>query len=372
LPSGKLVFKGYNSTYGYEPWVSDGTEAGTLPIDLYSNSGGKSGSSSPYSFIEFQGEVVFSAYVYGWVKGSETISVGQELVFTNGTVAGTHVLDVYPGMNSSNPGIIGEANGLLYFTATTANGNGIYSTNGTTFTKLATVNDSATRLAWNANKAFFSVSDTTNGAELWVADFTANTFTLVKDILAGSGSGLSGDVGAVMVGDKLVFKAYTSATQQNLFVSNGTSAGTVQIGSSLGAYAALGDVLVFADGNSISAANVSGSTPVKVELVNASSAVLKMQSDSDQAFFSLANGDLYSSSGTLITTKKLASSVKNFKVVADNALYLVVANSQSTTGYDLWYSDGTISGTRYIEDVPSDFYPQLDSAVAILTVGVNV
>ena len=370
LTSGKLVFRGYNSTIGYEPWVSDGTEAGTFPIDLYFSSNYTT-SSYPSSFTEFQGEVVFSAYVYGWVKGSETINVGQELVFTNGTVAGTHVLDVYPGANSSNPGIIGEANGLLYFTATTANGNGIYSTNGTTFTKLATVNDSATRLAWNASKAFFSVSDATNGAELWVADFTANTFTLVKDILAGSGSGLSGDVGAFMVNGKLVFKAYTSATQQNLFVSNGTSAGTVQIGSSLGAYAALGDVLVFADGNSISAANVSGSTPVKVELVNASSAVLKMQSDSDQAFFSLANGDLYATKGTTATTVKLASLVKNFKMVAENALYFVVTNTQSTTGYDLWYSDGTSAGTRYIEEVPSAIYSALDTAVAIRTPGTD-
>jgi uncharacterized repeat protein (TIGR02059 family) len=370
LTSGKLVFRGYNSTNGYEPWVSDGTESGTFIIDLYSGSS-FTPSSNPYSFTEFQGEVVFSAFVYNWVKGSETISVGQELVFTNGTVAGTHVLDVYPGTNSSSPEIIGEANGLLYFTATTANGNGIYSTNGTTFTKLATVNDSATRLAWNASKAFFSVSDSANGSELWVADFTANTFTLVKDILSGSGSGLSGDVGAFMVNGKLVFKAYTSATQQNLFVSNGTSAGTVQIGSTLGAYAALGEILVFADGNSISAANLSGSTPVKVELVNASSAVIKMQSDTDQAFFNLANGDLYATKGTTATTAKLASSVKNFKVVADNALYFVVTNTQSTTGYDLWYSDGTSAGTRYIEEVPSTILSTLDTAVAIRTPGTD-
>jgi uncharacterized repeat protein (TIGR02059 family) len=371
LPSGKLVFRGYNSTTGHEPWISDGTESGTIQIDLSSNSGSNIASSYPYSFNEFQGEVVFSAYVNGWVKGSETISIGQELVFTNGTLAGTHVLDVYPGINSSNPEIIGEANGLLYFTATTANGNGIYSTNGTTFTKLAAVNNSATRLAWNASKAFFSVSDATNGAELWVADFTANTFTLVKDILAGSGSGLSGDVGAFMVNGKLVFKAYTSATQQNLFVSNGTSAGIVQIGSSLGAYVALGDILVFADGNSIIAANVSGSTPVKVELVNASSAVVKMQSDIDQAFFSLANGDLYATKGTIATTVKLASSVKNFKVVADNALYFVVTNTQSATGYDLWYSDGTSAGTRAIEEVPSTILSTLDTAVAIRTLGTE-
>jgi ELWxxDGT repeat protein len=282
------------------------------------------------------------------------------------------VIDIYTGGNHSNPEIIGEANNLLYFTATSSAGRGIYSTNGSTFTRLADVNSSATRLGWDTSKAFFSVSDATNGGELWVADFTANTFSLVKDILPGSGSALSGDIGAFMVNGKLVFKAYTTATQQNLFVSNGTNNGTVKIGNTLGAYAALGDTLVFADGNSISASNLSGSTPTTVELVNKSSAVVKMQSDTDQAFFSLANGDLYATNGTLNTTVKLASGVKNFKMVADNALYLVTSEPQSTTGYGLWYSDGTVAGTRFIEDAPAEIYAKLDNAVVIHTVGVNV
>jgi ELWxxDGT repeat protein len=190
--------------------------------------------------------------------------------------------------------------------------------------------------------------------------------------LPGTGSALSGDIGSFMVNGKLVFKAYTSATQQNLFVSDGTSNGTVKIGNTLGSYAALGDTLVFADGNSISASNLSGATPSNVELVNASSAVVKMQSDTDQAFFSLANGDLYATKGTLNTTAKLASSVKNFKVVAENAIYVVTSNSQSPTGYDLWYSDGTLAGTRFVEDVPADVFTNLENAVVIQTVGVNV
>ena len=366
LPNGKLVFGGYNNQSNKELWISDGTDSGTFELDLFP---GNYGSSHPTSFTTYGNKVAFTAYAYGWVKNSQTYDVGGELFFTDGTLAGTRVLDIYPGYESSYPEIIGEANGLLYFTATAASGRGFYSTNGTTFFRLADVNSSATRLAWNTNKAFFSVSDASNGAELWVADFTANTFTLVKDILMGSGSGLSGDVGAFMVGDKLVFKAYTSATQQNLFVSNGTSAGTVQIGSSLGAYAALGETLVFADGGSINAANLSGTTPVKVELVNASSVVVKMQSDSDQAYFSLANGDLYATKGEASNTLKLASAVKNFKVVADNALYFVVSNNLSTTGYDLWYSDGTSSGTRYVEEVSSSIYSALDTAVAIRTPG---
>jgi ELWxxDGT repeat protein len=368
LPNGKLVFQGFTSSTGFELWFSDGTSGGSTSLDLYAGLIG----SSPSSFIRFGNKVAFTANVNNWVKGSDTITTGRELVFTDGTTAGTTVLDVYTGSNSSSPVIVGEANSLLYFSATNASGYGFYSTNGTTFTKLADINSSAIRLAWNTSKAFFSLSDSTNGGELWVADFTANSFSLVKDILPGTGSALSGDIGAFMVNNKLVFKAYVSATQQNLFVSDGTSNGTVKIGNTLGSYAALGDTLVFADGNSISASNLSGATPSNVELVNASSAVVKMQSDTDQAFFSLANGDLYATKGTLNTTAKLASSVKNFKVVAENAIYVVTSNSQSPTGYDLWYSDGTLAGTRFVEDVPADVFTNLENAVVIQTVGVNV
>jgi ELWxxDGT repeat protein len=368
LANGKLFFSAFNAATGYEPWFSDGTNSGTTSIDLYSGDN----SSSPNSLIKFGNKVVFSANVNNWIKGSDTFTTGRELVFTDGTASGTNVLDIYTGANSSNPAIVGEANSLLYFTATAASGRGFYSTNETTFTKLTDIHSSATCLAWNTSKAFFSLSDSTNGGELWVADFTANTFYLVKDILPGTGSALSGDIGAFMINGKLMFKAYTSATEQNLFVSDGTSNGTVKIGNSLGSYAALGDTLVFADGNSIIASNLSGDAPSNVELVNASSAVVKMQSDIDQAFFSLANGDLYTTKGTLITTVTLASSVKNFKVVAENAIYLVTANTQSPTGYDLWYSDGTVAGTRFVEDVPVDVSTYLDNAVVIQTVGVNV
>jgi ELWxxDGT repeat protein len=59
-------------------------------------------------------------------------------------------------------------------------------------------------------------------------------------------------------------------------------------------------------------------------------------------------------------------------MVADNAIYLVTADPQSSTGYDLWYSDGTVAGTRFVEDAPAEIYAKLDNAVAILTVGVNV
>ncbi len=106
LPNGKLVFAAYDDVSSLEPWVSDGTDAGTfLLADLVAGAGG----SGPISFTNFGSKVAFSAIS----------SYGRGLVFTDGTSAGTTVLDVNPS-GSANPIILGQANGLLYFTATTS------------------------------------------------------------------------------------------------------------------------------------------------------------------------------------------------------------------------------------------------------------
>ncbi len=371
LPNGKIVFRANDGTNGYEAWVSDGTEAGTFMLKSYypGNSG------DVYDFKAYGDKVAFRATAYNWGENGDVPHAGTELAFTDGTTEGTTLLDINPGSNSSNPNILGEANGLLYFTGdVTTEGvttKGIFSTNGTTFTKLATIHSDAALLGWDTNKAFFKVSDAQNGSELWAADFGTNSFGLVKDILPGSGSGLAGDTQAFMVGGKLVFKAYTSATQQNLFVSDGTAAGTTQVGTTLGAYHTLGDTLVFADGAQVRGLDLSAATPSTASLASGS-ALAKLQYDADQVFFTLDNGDLYASQGTLATTVNLASNISNFKVVEEDALYWVQSNQQSTTGYTLGYSDGTAAGTRVIEDAPAPIMQALDNAVAIQTVGVAV
>ena len=374
LPNGKLVFAAYDDVSSLEPWVSDGTDAGTfLLADLVAGAGG----SGPISFTNFGSKVAFSA----------VSSYGRGLVFTDGTSAGTTVLDVNPS-GSANPIILGQANGLLYFTATTGDYStplqGIYSTNGTTFTHLADINSSASLLGWNASKAYFNVSDATHGAELWAADLVNGGFALVKDILPGSGSALgqSYTTNATMVGDKLVFNAYTSATQQNLFVSDGTGAGTVQLSSNLPTITkVLGSTLVFATTDGIYGVDVAASaTPSAIKLVSGTASgtygdlfgtsptASLMQTDADQVFFKTSNGDLYATNGSTSGTIKLAGAVENFKVVAENAIFFV--QDSATTDASLWYSDGTSAGTRFVEALPANFSYDLDNAVAITTVGV--
>lgn len=378
--NGKLIFEGGNgitdSGYG-EVWVSDGTDVGTFSLDLYQGSD----NSNPSQFKAFNGKVVMNARTHDGTTGT-----GYELVITDGTNAGTKVLDVYAGSSSSNPTILGTINDKLYFTATDANGLGLFSTDGTTFSKLVAISDSnAQILGYTANKAYFAITDSANGKELWAADLIATTpsLTLVKDILAGSGSGLAGintyDASSMptMIGDKILFNAYTSGTNQALFVSDGTETGTVQLASSLPTdKAIIGNKVFFANSTGVSVADVSAATVSATQLkagdfstsTNTWPVLDRLQADSDQAFFLAADEKLYVSTGT--DTIELANNVDKFKVVAEDAIYFIATNSSNVAS--LWYSDGTASGTRYIEDLTlsANSY-DLANAVAIHTVGVS-
>lgn len=363
---GKVVFKAFVLGDGYynEAWVSDGSDQGTFSL-----------STAPYvsQLTEFNGKVVFEAY------GSDS---GYELYITDGTVLGTKMFDIYstPGWQySSNPTILGTINDKLYFTATDATGLGLFNTDGDTFTKLVAISDSnAQILGYTANKAYFAITDATHGKELWSVDLTATTptLTLTKDILTGSGSALAGyNLNQQMIGDKILFNAYTSDTAQGWFISDGTEAGTVQLATSLPTDKAIvGNKVFFANSAGVYSADTSAATVSATQLKvgdfsSQTYGVHRLQADSDQAFFLAADEKLYASTGTDVI--ELASNVDKFKVVAEDALYFIATNSSNVAS--LWYSDGTASGTRYIEDLTlsANSY-DLANAVAIHTVGVSL
>ena len=170
---GRFFFKANDGVHGYEPWVSDGTEAGTHmvkdvdPDDVFS---------AHFELWTFDGKALFGA--------ADGVN-GVELWISDGTEAGTQLLkDIYPGAIGSGPHDYRTVGGRVIFTA----------------------------------------GDPVNGGELWVTDGTEAGTHIVKDITPGTGSSDLWDFR--IYEDKLYFAANDGTHGNELWISDGTEAGT--------------------------------------------------------------------------------------------------------------------------------------------------
>lgn len=102
----KAIFSAFNSTYGQELFITDGTDSGVVLLaDI--NSG--SASSDPDNFYVFNDRLIFTA---------TTAANGTEVWITDGTTAGTKLLwDIQKGNGSSYPTEYAAYKGYLYISA---------------------------------------------------------------------------------------------------------------------------------------------------------------------------------------------------------------------------------------------------------------
>jgi ELWxxDGT repeat protein len=305
----KLFFSADNGESGDELFVSDGTAEGTqLVKDINPGSTifsyldytypGKD-SSDPGSFLEFNDKLYFTAN-----NGKN----GEELFVSDGTAEGTKlVVDLYPGDGDGFANGFSPANGFypskfveykdkLYFRANNGeSGEELFVSDGTaTGTKLVADLDPRERedgyvygsnpseLVEYKDKLYFRADNGESGEELFVSDGTAEGTKLVADLYPGKDSyGNSNDsfpTELVEYKDKLYFSADNGETGTELYVSDGTAAGTKLV----------------ADINP----NAAGSYPRSLVKFN------------DQLYFSADNGEtgteLYVSDGTAEGTKLVA------------------------------------------------------------------
>lgn len=216
--NGTLHFSVEDGPLNYELWKSDGTAEGTALIKVIGKLRGGLAPGGLFSFTNVNGTLFFIARL--WTGGFQTGFVAHDKLWkSDGTADGTVIID------SKNPVILGNINGVLYFSSDL----GFFKSDGTTagtklikniypyhFTPYYFANVNGT--------LFLSAADSAHGPELWKSDDTRAGTVLVKDIYPGFIGSFPTNL--TNVNGTLYFIA-TDADSTGLWKSDGTKSGTV-------------------------------------------------------------------------------------------------------------------------------------------------
>jgi ELWxxDGT repeat protein len=214
---GIMYFKVEEGTSKWDLWRSDGTESGTYLL--------KSGFNSGYTF-QIQGstnsEFYFSAHMN---------ATGLELWKTDGTDAGTVIVkDVVAGTTSSYANVFDSLNGKFIFSAYIASTYKLYATDGTDAGTTAIIDTGTSNAFYIGSvngKIVFSASTAATGNELWVTDGTAAGTFMISDIYPGSTS--SNAAHFIKIGNLIYFTADDGVSGIELWQTDGTTCGTKKI-----------------------------------------------------------------------------------------------------------------------------------------------
>jgi len=242
---------------------------------------------------------------------SFTTAEGVELWVSDGTATHT-VIDLAPGQLSTQPGDLIDVNGTLYFRGIDLNKGvmGLWKSDGTlagTTLVFSDANGDISQLTKYNDNLFFVVDDLFNGIEPMVYSHSAEGFQ-VFDL---NESGDSEPYGFQEMNGELYF---FTKTPRALWKYDGTTAEN----------AVLIDNLPFF-GNNVFAENIFAS--------------------SNRLFYTYDN-TRYAYNGT--TTNTFLAGM-NQPITIDNMVYY----KSVSTKWELWESDGTTEGTKYIVDISS-------------------
>ncbi|HEY8075261.1 MAG TPA: ELWxxDGT repeat protein [Labilithrix sp.] len=332
VPIGSAVYiAATNGVVGRELWVSGGgvaNDAGVPPAigpSPYLVKDVKPGvlDSSPFGFVDLGGTLVFFA---------DDGASGVEPWKSDGTTLGTSMLkDVHIGSadsyqaNAGRPAVLG---GSAYFPATTGSDTGLWKTDGTSAgtvevksglyaTSLTPTGASLFMWAWSASPFTY---------QLWKSDGTTAGTVLVKDVQPGTSFGLVLDGSIVSAGGKAFFAGHDATNGSELWTSDGTTGGT----------AIVKDI----------ATGTADATPSLLTAVGAKVFFVANDATTD--------AELWVSDGTDGGTVRLTSSTPSYAEPASltalgTSLYFVGQPDGFT--YGLWKSDGTVMGTTLVKAV---------------------
>ncbi|MEO8111079.1 MAG: ELWxxDGT repeat protein [Ginsengibacter sp.] len=338
--NGTFYFSADDGISGEELWKSDGTAAGTMLVKDISP-----GNAGSFPKIGKTGQTANSSFYFE----ATTPGTGYELWKSDGTDAGTvMVKDINPAsiFSDSHPSLFTYINGVVFFVAWDGtHGTELWKSDGTDagtvmvkdINPLGANGVSSVRggLTNFNNTLYFAADDGTNGTELWTSDGTDAGTVMVKDIVAGSGSG--SPYGLKVIGNTLYFSSTQLITDSELWKSDGTAAGTVLV-----------------KGINSSGSMGSGLSPFNFTLVNGNIFFVAVDA--------LQNSVLWKTDGTAAGTMSIQSwpgqSFQNSNSLTDfnGTLYFSASTSPSESA-ELWKSDGTAAGS-----VSFDLYPGVQSS----------
>jgi len=259
---GKLLFSATDGLTGQEPWITDGTAAGTNQLaDLLPGLG----ASSPMSCTTVNGRGVFGASTVsgGELWGSDGTPTGTQPILANGNPVpfweylGTRPLAVLDGLAYgaadsglfrtngstaevffplvdyySSPDWLGSGSSLFFSVADLLRSDG--TTGGTLpLASASGPGNNARALATDGHRLFYLATDDGHGEEPWVSDGSPEGTHLIADIQPGAASStlvqdLEGfDPSPLAVANSLAFFAADDGVHgEELWATDGTAAGT--------------------------------------------------------------------------------------------------------------------------------------------------
>jgi len=371
---GALYFTTHDPVKGTEPWVSNGTAAGTHLVANLNPETSDSGS-SPESLVAFNGKLVFAA---------DDGVHGRELWTSDGTNAGTTLLsDLVSGATGSNPNHLFVAGSALYFFATDANGksNFMRLAGGAAAQTLASDSSPTPAPQLGAptcqqdtpavmnGVVYYAANDGNAGTELWSTDGTAAGTHMVADIAPGADS--SYPCNLTVFNNHLYFFANGPAGGE-LWTSDGTSAGTLQVidiaPGTASAYprgltvlngalyfeAYNGSIAQVWKSNGFASGTTSlgeiipnvGAGPVPVGAVNGKLLVVVDVFDPQTA---LLTAHLWATDGTAGGAVDLGVSPSSDVFISQSGRAYFQA--QGAAGAEPWVSDGTVAWTHLLKEI---------------------
>jgi large repetitive protein len=340
-----------------ELWRSDGTAAGTRMVaDTGCTSGEGFGPAYPRSPVGLAGRVFFtSCDVWDETFGEW----GRELWRTDGTRQGTRIVKQINPDGSAVPSDPVVLNGALLFRAYDGvHGSELWKSDGT---RAGTVLLEDTHPGDNevgpasgdtfvraGDQVFFVADDGSHGMELWVTDGTAAGTSMVEDINTGPAGSVSYSLVATAANGVLYFGADDGAHGTELWRSDGTGAGTYMVED------------LNATGSSFPG-QVGYFRPIRRQ------PPLSFASIGGMLYFTANDGqtgmELWSTDGTPDSAMQVAnintrardsgpgdrSSKPAWLASLDGRL--LFAASDGSAGMELWRTDGTTGGTVRVKDI---------------------